>query len=148
VKSVIERLTQRLGRAPTPAEVAADARVTVEDVLEALDAGANYRPVPLLPPGEQAHGGSDDEPEGPTLGVLDRELDLVEERVILSDLVTGLDERERTILRLRYHEGLTQSEIAVRVGVSQVHVSRLLRQSLERCRRAERGPKVSASDRP
>lgn len=122
--AAIERLSVELGHPPTPAEIAEDLGVVVDQVLDALDAGAAYRT------------SSTDTPEGATAAsYADTRNTLgsglaAEDRLLLQDLLESLPERERTIVYLRFFEDLSQSEIAERVGMSQVHVSRLLRQSL------------------
>ena len=103
--------------------------VTVEDVHDALEAGMAYRAGSLTPRNED-----DDEEmaeDGITLGEEDRGLASAEARLAVRRLMAELPMRERNILFLRFFEGLTQSEIAAKVGMSQVHVSRLLRASLQ-----------------
>ncbi len=119
-------LSQELGRPPTPAEIAARAGVTEEDVLEGMEAGGMYRLASI-------DGARDEEAAAPTtrLGAPDEELDAVEDRVLVEDLLEALPEREQRIVYLRFYEGLTQSEIAEQVGISQMHVSRLLVKSLD-----------------
>ncbi|MFC5949187.1 sigma-70 family RNA polymerase sigma factor [Pseudonocardia lutea] len=117
-------LHQRLGRAPRPSEVAGALGVDREVVLEVL-----------LAQGYQTAGSLDErrdpgEPEDARLGDLDADLGRAEDRATLRPLLAALPERERTILGLRFVDQLTQSEIARRVGVSQMHVSRLLARSL------------------
>jgi RNA polymerase sigma-B factor len=120
-------LSQELGRPPTPAEVATRAGVREDDVLESMEASSLYRLASLdaQPP--------DGAGPGPTsrLGEVDPDLAGIEDRLALTELLTELPEREQRIIYLRFYEGLTQSEIAKRVGVSQMHVSRLLTKSLE-----------------
>jgi RNA polymerase sigma-B factor len=124
-----ERLTRELGRSPTVAELASAARVTVEQILEALGAADAYRALSL------------DEPLGEGIDALDSiggdddGFERVEQRYMLRSGLTHLPAREREILHLRFYEGLTQREIADRVGVSQMHVSRLIRRSLESLRK-------------
>jgi RNA polymerase sigma-B factor len=135
--NVIGILSQELGRSPTVPELAAEAGVSEEEVLEALEAGQAYRSTSIDAPGSAGSGGGE---EGDTLasqlGSLDPELLEAERRAELSPLIAGLPEREQTILYLRFFDGLTQSEIATRLGISQMHVSRLLARSLEQLRRA------------
>lgn len=126
---VVERLTQELGRAPTIGEIAAAAGVAEEEVLEALDAGRAYRPGPLEAAGDDATGHAEVVPGGE-----DPDLDRVEVSATLAPLLAKLPERERRIVRLRFFAHMTQSEIAARLGISQVHVSRLLARSLRRLR--------------
>jgi RNA polymerase sigma-B factor len=130
--NAVSELTQELGRSPTIAEVAARAGATTEAVLEAMDAGRAYRGQPLDTPD------SDERPRVEQLGVDDPALGRLLEQAEVRDLLTGLPERERTIVVLRFYGGLTQSQIADRVGVSQMHVSRLLARSLQHLREAAR----------
>jgi RNA polymerase sigma-B factor len=120
-------LHQRLGRAPTVDELAAALETSVDAVLEAMEAGGAYRTSSLTTPAD---------PEGEALadrlGDPENGYSSVDARVTLQRLMDGLPERLRDIVYLRYFEELTQSEIAERVGISQMHVSRLLRQALER----------------
>ncbi len=127
VGATIDFLGTQNGRPPTPDQVADHLGITVEEVLEALDAGAAYRSSPLNMTGER---GDDDIPTGVLLGIDDPRLAGAEDRVMLREALTSLPPRERRILELRFAEGLSQSEIAEMVGVSQVHVSRLLRKSI------------------
>jgi RNA polymerase sigma-B factor len=133
VTKVTNELSHELGRSPRIDEIAARLDVSEDLVLDALDASAAYRALPLTGSG----GGGDDEDgpspdNGPMLGYEDAQLTSTPERVALRDALASLPERERRIVELRFYEGLTQSEIAARVGTSQVHVSRLLRASLAR----------------
>jgi RNA polymerase sigma-B factor len=126
----LERLTQTVGRSPTIRELAHAVGASEADVIEALDAAESYWAVSLDAP--TAEGDS----LGSRIGESDVEFDAVEQRASLAEQLSGLPEREQTILRLRFFDGLTQSEIAVAVGLSQMHVSRLLRTSLTTLRRA------------
>ena len=119
-------LSQELGRPPTPAEIAGRAGVTEEDVLEGMEAGGLYRLASI-------DGQADDEGPSPAarLGESDEELEAVDDRVLVESLLDVLPEREQRIVYLRFYEGLTQSEIADEVGISQMHVSRLLVKSLD-----------------
>ena len=128
--SVVSVLSQELGRSPTIGEIAQAASVSEEDVLEAIEAGHAYRFTSL-----DAPSGTDDEGTLATqLGEDDQALIDSEHRVALSPLIARFPPRERTILHLRFFEGLTQSEIAGRLGISQMHVSRLLARSLAQLR--------------
>lgn len=130
-----DALGRRLGRSPTAAELADELGVTAEQVVEAQEAATAYSSVPLDPPAEP----DDEEPRRrreSSLGGVDPGYRLVEQRVLLGALMEGLSAREREILRLRFMEDLTQSEIGARLGLSQMHVSRLIRRSLELLRRA------------
>jgi RNA polymerase sigma-B factor len=126
-----ERLASQLGRAPKPREVAADAGLSVEDVLEALEAGTAFDSISLDAPvsrGEEDSGAT----YADSVGELDNRLELVEYRSVVAATIRALPRREREVLALRFAEDMTQSEIASRIGVSQMHVSRLIRRSLER----------------
>ena len=114
--------------------------VTEEEVLEALEAGQAYRFASLDAP---APGDEDSESLGAHLGEEDPDLLDAEHRASLSPLIATLPAREQTILHLRFFEGLTQSEIADRLGISQMHVSRLLARSLAQLREA-----AEQTDRP
>lgn len=131
---VIASLGQELGRSPTIAELASEVDASEEDVLEALEAGQAYRFASLDAP---AGGGeADGETVGSRIGDVDPDLDDVERRATLSPLLARLPPRQRLILQLRFFEGLTQSEIARRLGISQMHVSRLLARSVAQLRAA------------
>jgi RNA polymerase sigma-B factor len=125
VKVAVNELGQMLGRSPTVDEIAGHAGVAVEDVLEALEAARCYRKTPLAASGDD--GEVDDLT---TLGAPDGALDAVDAAATVQRLLAELPARERRIVELRYMGGLTQSQIADLVGVSQVQVSRLLRASL------------------
>ena len=126
----IERLTSKLGRSPSIAEIAAEFETSTEQVLEALEAGSAYAPLSL------STGPSGDEELDPmeTIGELDEEFDRTDDRTSLEPALAALPEREREILRMRFEDGLTQTQIAEKIGISQMHVSRLIRRSLERMR--------------
>jgi RNA polymerase sigma-B factor len=132
---VVGTLGQELGRSPTIAELAEEVAVSEEEVLEALEAGAAYRFASLDSP----VGGED---EGQTLGSKLGEEDAhfadAEHRATLFPLLAQLPPREQRIIRLRFFDGLTQSEIASRLGISQMHVSRLLARSVAQLRAAAR----------
>jgi RNA polymerase sigma-B factor len=125
-----EALTRDLGRSPTVAEVAAALDASVEQVLEAVRAGATYRMMSLDEPLVDGAGALD------AIGGDDEGYELAEQRVLLRPGLAGLSAREREIVRLRYCEGLTQREIARAVGISQMHVSRLIRRSIDTMREA------------
>jgi RNA polymerase sigma-B factor len=124
----IAGLSQELGRPPTPREIADRAGVREEDVLESMEANSLYR----LPSLDGMRGG-DDSSGSPSerIGDIDPEMDAVDDRLAVSEMLSILPEREQTIVYLRFFEGLTQSEIAEQIGISQMHVSRLLVRSLE-----------------
>lgn len=122
-----DELSQRLGRSPTPAEIASHAGVTEEQILEGMEAATLYRVGSL----DVAVTERDESPVSDRVGELDEDFNTVDNRALVRDILTTLPARERQIVYLRFFEGLTQAEIAERVGVSQMHVSRLLTQSLE-----------------
>ncbi|MEU4398321.1 RNA polymerase sigma factor SigF [Micromonospora orduensis] len=124
-------LTHSLGRQPTVADIASYLDVSEESVLEGLEGARAYRATSLSTP-----IGTDGSRElGDTLGGDDYEFDLVDIRVALGPALATLPEREREILSLRFHGNLTQSQIADKIGVSQMHVSRLITRSLATLRR-------------
>jgi RNA polymerase sigma-B factor len=129
VKVAVGELGHAFGRSPTAGEVAEHTGVAVEDVLDALEAARCYRKAPL------PASGDDDEGDIDNIGDHDRGIDAVDARVTIDALLRVLPARDRRIVELRYMSGLTQSQIATLVGVSQVQVSRLLRASLAKLNR-------------
>jgi RNA polymerase sigma-B factor len=123
-----EELTSDLGRAPSVAELADRAGATAEQVVEALSAGEAYRMMSLDDHSPDGLGGLE------ALGDFDAEFERTEQRLLLRRGFDELPPREREILRLRFYEGLTQREIADHVGISQMHVSRLIRRSVDALR--------------
>jgi RNA polymerase sigma-B factor len=123
-------LSQRLGRSPTPREVAERLGVTVEDVLEGLESANAYATV-SLDAGESEDGLSS---MLETMGAIDEALDHVEIRESIRPLIDRLPAREKQILLLRFFRQMTQSQIAEEVGISQMHVSRLLTRTLAELR--------------
>jgi RNA polymerase sigma-B factor len=138
VDRVGEELARELGRAPTPAEIGERVNATSEQVLEAREAAGAYRAVSLDRPRDD-----DEEGEGvaDSVGAEDPGFGLAEDAATVERLMRVLSDREREVLRLRFAEDLTQSEIGQRVGVSQMHVSRLIRQSVARLREAAEDPR-------
>jgi RNA polymerase sigma-B factor len=131
--TVVNSLSQELGRSPTIPEIAARAEVSVDEVLEAMEAGRAYRFSSI-----DAPAGDDDDrvssPAAAQLGEDDSNMEEVEQRMLLSPLIASLPKREQMIIHLRFFRGMTQSEIAARLGISQMHVSRLLARSLAQLR--------------
>ncbi|BBY28602.1 RNA polymerase sigma factor SigF [Mycolicibacterium sediminis] len=124
-------LSQTLGRAPTPSELAAELEMDREEIVEGLIAGSSYNTMSI----DGGGSGSEEAPAiADTLGDADANLDRIENREALRPLLESLPERERTVLVLRFFESLTQTQIAERVGISQMHVSRLLAKSLAQLR--------------
>jgi len=132
LSKLVEGLTVQLGRSPTIPELAKAAGVEEEEVLEALESGRAYSSLSL----SQGSGTEDGEDLDPleSLGELEHQYEVSEDRAVLAPGFKVLDERERRILHLRFFEGLTQSQIAQQVGISQMHVSRLIRRALEKIR--------------
>ena len=130
LSKIVEQLTVQLGRSPTITELAKAAGVEEEEVLEALESGRAYSSLSL------SSGSEDGEDLDPleSLGEVEHQYEVSEDRAVLAPGFKVLDERERRILHLRFFEGLTQSQIAQQVGISQMHVARLIRRSLEKIR--------------
>ncbi|HEY3020862.1 MAG TPA: SigB/SigF/SigG family RNA polymerase sigma factor [Solirubrobacteraceae bacterium] len=126
----VERLSARAGRAPTPAEVAGEMGCDLEEALEALQAGAAYSAVSLDAPAGVVDDG--ERTLADTVGYDDERIELAEDVAALRALRDVLDDRDRRVLYLRFVEDLTQTEIAKRIGVSQMQVSRLIRKALQR----------------
>jgi RNA polymerase sigma-B factor len=132
---VAERLQGALGRSPSVREIAAEAGMSADRVLDALAAQSAYRPASLARQAE-AEG-----PEGEREVATDEAgYEEVDARMTLAPGIAKLPPRERVILHLRFEEGLYQSEIAKRVGLSQMHVSRLIARALETLRKETAGP--------
>ncbi|WP_234785308.1 SigB/SigF/SigG family RNA polymerase sigma factor [Mycolicibacterium mucogenicum] len=125
-------MSQRLGRAPTASELATELGIDRDEVLDGLMAGSSYKTTSI---DGTAGSGSDERPSlAETLGDVDPGLEKVEYREALRPLLEELPERERTVLVLRFFESMTQSQIAAKVGISQMHVSRLLAKTLAQLR--------------
>jgi RNA polymerase sigma-B factor len=141
VDRVTDELSRALGRAPSVAEIAEQIGTTAEQVLEAREASAAYRAVSLDRTRDE-----DDENDGGMaahVGIEDPGFGEAEDAATVERLMRVLSEREREVLRLRFAEDLTQSEIGNRVGVSQMHVSRLIRHAVAQLREAaEDTPKL------
>jgi RNA polymerase sigma-B factor len=124
---IIDGLTTELARSPSVDELAAATGATSEQVLEALESSTAYSALSLSEgPDPDEEGGGPME----SLGEDDQAFERSEQRITLASGIAHLPPRERTIVHLRFFEGLTQSEIAERIGISQMHVSRLIRNSL------------------
>jgi RNA polymerase sigma-B factor len=128
----IEQLTVELRRSPTIAELAAATEVSEEEVVEALESGRAYSSVSIF------SGGSGDDDESlellDYLGSEEGAYEIFEQRRVLAPAMARLDPRERLILHLRFFEGMTQTQVAARIGISQMHVSRLIRKSIDNLR--------------
>lgn len=133
VNGAIEHLGHELGRPPRVEELAEHMRVRPEDVLEAIEVGNVYKSTRLGHAGfDQHNDDEDDTGASAALGGEDPELAQADLRLSLRQLVAELPERERRVVFMRFYEGRTQSEIADDIGCSQVHVSRILRSTLDR----------------
>jgi RNA polymerase sigma-B factor len=133
VDATIARLSDELRRVPSASEVAATLGWTVEQVLEARAANAGFRAESLDAPAD-AHGEASSRGEG--VGVVDDGYERVENRLAIRPAIASLPERDQLALSLRYEGELSQREIGERIGISQMHVSRILRRSLARVRAA------------
>src|SRR5918992_1459181 len=140
---LIEQLTVQLGRSPTISELAKAASTSEEEVLEALESGRAYSSLSLSQ-GSSGNGEDDLDPLE-SIGQEEHEYLVSEDRAVLEPGFRALDERERKILHLRFFEGLTQSQIAQQIGISQMHVSRLIRRSLEKIRQEIAGEESEAA---
>src|SRR5947199_8613472 len=132
LSKLVEGLTVQLGRSPTIPELAKAAGVEEEEVLEALESGRAYSSLSL----SQGSGSEDGEDLDPleSLGEVEHQYEVSEDRAVLAPGFKVLDERERRILHLRSFDGLAPSPVAPQVGISQMHLSRLIRRSLEKIR--------------
>jgi RNA polymerase sigma-B factor len=132
IETATEDLTEELSRPPSPQDIAAHLNIPVEDVLESLAAQVNRRPLGLDTPIRA--DGDEDGVAQEWIGEVDDGYELVEDRLTVEAVLPSLDEREREVLKLRFVDDLPQSQIARRIGCSQMHVSRLLRGTLQRLR--------------
>lgn len=131
INNASTQLSQRFGRAPTPSEIATHLGLTREEVYEGLEAGNAYHSMSL---DEMLSANVENLALGDTLGEEDAALEGVENHETLQPLVKDLSDRERRILALRFVHNMTQTQIAERIGISQMHVSRLLARTLKRLR--------------
>lgn len=131
VHGTTEELTVALGRDPTPREIAERLQVPEDEVLASMEAGRAYRVSSLEAAQDREEGGPT---LGERLGYEDPELAGVEHRAMVRHLLVQLPEREQRILLLRYYRNLTQSQISAELGLSQMHISRLLARSFNRLR--------------
>ncbi len=134
VVRINEQMKNELGREPTVSELAERLGVTPDDVTEAIEIGPAYVPLSL----DQPIGSSDGQDArsiADQIGTADPELDRVEMRDVLNRAMEHLTPRERAIMAMRFYEQMSQSEIARRLGISQMHVSRLQRAALEQLRK-------------
>jgi RNA polymerase sigma-B factor len=132
VNQAIARLSRETGHSPTAAEVAKEIGESPEAVLEAMEAAIAYDSVSLDTPRTSDEDGGDTYAD--TMGMIDERFELVEYKSAIGPTMRALPERDRLVLKLRFEDDLTQLEIAERIGVSQMHVSRLIRRALKRLR--------------
>lgn len=137
VGRAVAELQQRLGRSPTVSELARHCGLSVEEVLEGMGLGSAYTPLSLDTSGVEE---DDDRTLGDQLGEDDPTLHTMDRWVSLAPLLESLPNRERRILYLRFYHGRTQREIAEELGISQMHVSRLLARTLRELRERTGGP--------
>ncbi|MGW2661958.1 RNA polymerase sigma factor SigF [Nocardia tengchongensis] len=131
IGSAIDALSQQLGRSPTAKEIAAALDIDADEVTQAVIAGNAYQPSSI----DAVSVGRDTEASLlDTLGEEESQFDRVEEYVAIRPLLAGLPERERRILTMRFFESMTQTQIAQQMGISQMHVSRILSKTLARLR--------------
>ncbi|GGK39254.1 SigB/SigF/SigG family RNA polymerase sigma factor [Nocardia camponoti] len=131
IGGAVDQLSQRLGRAPTAKEIAAELEVDPDEVTQAVIAGNAYQPTSI----DAASVGRDSDASLlDTLGEEEAQFDRVEEYIAVRPLLEGLPERERRILTMRFFESMTQTQIANQLGISQMHVSRILAKTLARLR--------------
>lgn len=130
VNQATDELTVELQRSPSVEEIAAKLGVGAEEILEAMESSGAYTSVSL------EAGGSSEDDEAPALidrlGSVDEDLDASDDCMVIDDAISDFSPREQEIVRMRFIDGLTQVEIAKRLGVSQVQVSRLLRRTLRK----------------
>jgi RNA polymerase sigma-B factor len=137
-------LSRELHRAPTIAELSQAVEANEEQVLEALEASSAYRATSIDAPRSSEDEAGDT--LGDQMGISESGFGLAEDRATLSRLLGTITAREREVLRLRFEEDLTQAEIGERIGVSQMQVSRIIRQSLRRLRAAARQPEEEGDE--
>lgn len=130
VNQANDELTNELSRSPSVEEIAKRVGASVDDVLEAMESSSAYSSVPL------EGGGSSDDDDAPSVidhyATEDENLAASDDRIVLEDVIRDFSPREKDVIRMRFFEGMTQVEIAERLGISQVQVSRLLRRTLRR----------------
>jgi RNA polymerase sigma-B factor len=134
VDRAVGSLSEELRRSPSIKEIAAAVSASEEDVLEALQAGGAYRAVSFEAP--TGGSGGDAATLADSVGVDEDGFDRAEERATLDALLEAVGAREREVLRMRFEEDMTQAEIGAAIGVSQMQISRIIRQALQRLRDA------------
>ncbi len=129
VASATAMLSQDLGRAPSPRELAHHVGVSVDDIMEALSADGAYNALSIDAPAHASDAPAEDT-LSESIGSDDPTLEVIEDRMMLRSVLADLPDREREILKLRFIDNMTQSRIAAQVGISQMHVSRILSATL------------------
>jgi RNA polymerase sigma-B factor len=137
VDKAISELTEELQRSPSVGEIAKRLELEETDVLEVLEANHNRRPLSL----DRPAGGEEPDESSPSewIGSEDKGFEIAEGRIALDAAIPRLGEREQLVLRLRFVEDMTQTQIAERIGCSQMHVSRILRRTLQQLREQVEG---------
>ncbi len=129
VNQATDELTKELQRSPSTEEVADRLGITVDEVLEAMESSSAYSSVPL-------EGSASDDEDAPSVidryASIDQDLAASDDRMVVEQTISEFSPREQEVIRMRFEDGLTQVEIAKRLGVSQVQVSRLLRRTLKK----------------
>lgn len=132
VTQVSDKLTEKLQRSPSVDEIAQALGVSVDEVLEAMESAHAYTSVSLDVP----QGDDDDGTQSSTVidkyALVDEDLESSDDRIVLEQAIKDFSEREQQIIRMRFLEGFTQVEIAQKLQISQVQVSRLLRKTLQK----------------
>ena len=134
ISATTAELTQKLGRSPTPREIAESVGCSVEDIVEGMESSNAYATLSLDATDDDSDGGGQSMLD--SMGVDDEALEHVEIRESVKPLLESLPPREKRILLLRFFKNMTQSQIAEEIGVSQMHVSRLLSRTLEQLRQS------------
>jgi RNA polymerase sigma-B factor len=142
VDKATSELTVELQRSPSVSEIADRLELDPADVLEVLEANHNRRPLSL----DRPLGDEEEAPVSEWIGDEDEGFELVEDKLTLEGVLPQLDERERLILKLRFVDDMTQSQIADQIGHSQMHVSRILRRTLDRIRAEVAGQDAAESE--
>ena len=128
VNQATDELTNELQRSPSVEEIAEHVGASVDEVLEAMESSSAYSSVPL-------EGGGTDDEDAPAVidryATVDQDLAASDDRIVLEDAIKDFSPREQEVIKMRFIDGLTQVEIADRLGISQVQVSRLLRRTLK-----------------
>lgn len=137
VNAAVARLSRDLGRSPSAEEIGDSVGTSPEEVLEAMEAGFAYDAISLE--ASRSSDSEDGDSYADLLGEEDGRYDLVEYQATIASELRALPARDRLVIYLRFSEDLTQSAIAKRIGVSQMHVSRLIRRALGQLQQVNHG---------